>query len=303
MVPVPRRRVLGVLAILACVGIVPAARAADPVATPDIGAYRGLGTWVDIFDRGALDNPLTATRAMARRHVHTLYLETGNSQQSRAIADPVAVGALLEAAHARGLAVVGWYLPSLVSPRRDIARVRAAIRFRSPAGERFDSFGLDIESSAVRSLPTRNRRLVSLSRKIRAFAGPSYPLGAIIPAPVAMARSKTYWPTFPYRRLLGSYDVWLPMAYATYHVQGRTKTRTYTADNVALLRSAMRVPDLPVHVIGGLGESTSASEARGFTEAALAGGVLGASLYDFSTTSSSAWRVLASLVALPARRG
>ena len=44
--------------------------------------------------------------------MRTIYLETANFKQSRDVVRPDRLSRLLDAAHARGIAVVAWYLPS-----------------------------------------------------------------------------------------------------------------------------------------------------------------------------------------------
>src|SRR5207244_11943246 len=158
--------------------------------------------------------------AVRTRGVRTPYLETSNSNRAADLVRPAALGRLVDAAHARGLRVVAWYLPTLVRPARDLRRSLAALRFRTQTGRSFDSFALDIESSAVRAPPVRTARLLDLSRRLRAAVGPSYALGAIIPSPRGMQLLPKYWPGFPYSDLYRVYDVFLPMAYFIYRAPG-----------------------------------------------------------------------------------
>ncbi len=171
---------------------------------------------------------------MARDGVRTLYLQTGNYEQRTDLVRPHALGEFIDAAHAAGMRVVAWYLPSFLYPVQDTRAALAAIRFRSAKGERFDSFALDIEASLVHSVPLRSKRLLQLSARLRAAVGRRYALGAIIPSPVGIRRHPTYWPRFPYRSLARYYDVFLPMAYATdRHIRGIRATRAYDAADVA----------------------------------------------------------------------
>ena len=267
-----------------------ASRPASPAPAPDISLYGGLGTWVDIYDQPVWKNPGPALRAMKARGARTLYLETSNYRQTTDVVRPTGAGRILDAAHALGLKVVAWYLPGFLRPAVDLRRSLAALRFRSGAGQRFDSFALDIEASVVRSVPLRNARLVSLSAALRRAGGVSYPLGAIIPAPRGMQLQRRYWPQFPYRRLAQLYDVFLPMAYFTY--QRREGTYGYTVRNVGIIRREVGNPGVPIHVIGGVADSASTAQVRSFVRAARACGVLGASLYDFLTTKRGHWAEL-----------
>lgn len=249
-------------------------------------AYRGLGTWVDIYDGAAFDAPEATVRAMAAAGVRTLYVETGNSGAPGAIHRPLAMARLLRAAHGRGMRVVAWYLPTLVDPALDYRRVSSAIAFRTSDGQRFDAFALDIESSKVASVAERNSTLISLSRRIRRLVGNDYPLGAIIPSPVGVSRNATYWPGFPYAQLARTYSVFLPMSYYTYHGDGASAADSDTRENMRILRAQEGCARVPVHLIGGLGDKSSVAEVTAFATAARDTQAAGVSLYDWSTTNA-----------------
>jgi hypothetical protein len=231
-----------------------------PAARADASVYGGLGAWIDIYDTAVRRVPLTSVRALARRGVRTLYLETGNSAQTSAIYGPATDASFIDEAHRLGLRVVAWYLPSLVRADRDLRRARAAIAFTTPSGGRFDSFALDIESSTVRAVAERNRRLLRLSKGLRATIGPGYPLGAIIPSPRGMQLATKYWPGFPYRALGGLYDAFLPMVYSSYRVSGGPQTYAYTTASIDILRAATLRPTVPIHLIGGISGDLDAAE-------------------------------------------
>ena len=262
-------------------------------AARDGSAYAGLGTWVDIYDTAYWAHPQRAIAAMARDRVRTLYLQTGNYQQSVDLVRPQKLGRFIDAAHAAGMRVVAWYLPSFLYPAQDKRRALAAIRFRSGKGERFDSFALDIEASLVRSVPLRSKRLLQLSARLRAAVGARYALGAIIPSPVGMRIHKAYWPDFPYRGLARSYDVFLPMAYSTAHVRGTARTRAFDSAGIAIIRTRSGRPHVPIHLIGGIAQYMGASETAGFMQTVGDCSPLGYSLYDFSTTRRATWKALA----------
>jgi hypothetical protein len=257
-------------------------------------AYAGLGTWLDIYATSSWAHPEREVAAMARVGVQTLYLQTGNYSQPVGLVRPRALGRFVDAAHAAGLRVVAWYLPSFDNPSQDARRALAAIRFRSARGERFDSFALDIEAGFVKPVSLRNQRLLQLSARLRAAVGPRYALGAIIPSPVGMRRHPRYWPHFPYRALGGYYDVFLPMAYATdAGVRGIRATRAYNTADIAMIRAGTRNPDVPIHLIGGIAGSMGARETTGFMRAVADCSPFGYSLYEFPITTRAAWSALA----------
>jgi hypothetical protein len=282
--------------VLAAVLVAPASGASRQ-RTP----YAGLGTWLDIYATPYWTHPQREVAAMARDGVRTLYLQTGNYEQSVDLVRPHALGRFVDAAHAAGMRVVAWYLPSLLYPAMDARRALAAIRFRSAKGERFDSFALDIEASVVKSVPLRSKRLLELSARLRATVGHGYQLGAIIPSPVGIRRHRHYWPHFPYRSLARYYDVFLPMAYATDRgIRGIRATRAYNAADIAIIRARTGKPHVPIHLIGGLANAMGTREIAGFMQAVADCSPLGYSLYAFSVTRPTSWKALAAPVARPA---
>ncbi|HVY60924.1 MAG TPA: hypothetical protein VHF22_04690 [Planctomycetota bacterium] len=283
------RRILVLAAlVLLCAGSAQAA--------PDLSAYRGLGTWIDIYDGPAWNLPEATVSEIAARHVSTLFLETSNDRAPADLFRPDRLGRLLDAAHRAGIEVVAWYLPSFANLKRDLRRSLAAIRYRSPSGEAFDGFALDIESPAVKSPARRTARLLTLSRRLRAAVGPRRALGAITPSPRGMELTPTYWPGFPWAPLADLYDVFLPMTYFTYRVDGGAAAAAYLTRSIAIVRQATGRPDVPIHLIGGIGDKTSRAEARGFMRAVAACAPIGYSIYDFFTTRKATW---AELVAPP----
>ncbi|MGH2695000.1 MAG: hypothetical protein ACRDJJ_09350, partial [Actinomycetota bacterium] len=215
-------------------------------------AYRGVAAWIDIYNRRPWRWPNNAVRRMSARGVETLFLQTGNYSSRGAVHRPRAAARFIAAAHRRGMRVVGWYLPGFRRMGLDTRRTLAAVRFRGPHGERFDSFSLDIESSIVDSIARRNKRLLRLSDRLRREVGSSYPLGAIVPD-----RGPLYWPNFPYRRVGRRYDVFLPMAYFTFRAHGRARVNRYITRNIRTIRRKVSDRKVPIHVIGGIAGYTT----------------------------------------------
>jgi len=266
------------------------ATASSTAATPSSSMiYGGLGSWIDIFDRTARANPERVVASLRAHGVTTLYLQTSNYSQNVDIVDPSVVGRFVDAAHADGIQTVAWYLPSFAHPVVDARRARAALRFRSATGERFDSFALDIEASVVRSVRLRNARLLALSRALRLTAGPDYPLGAIVPSPVGMRTHPKYWPRFPFRELGTSFDALLPMAYFTYHAKTPAAVYAYAHDVMTMIRDEAGDPDVTVHLIGGIANHISPPSLGAFLRAAQECGVAGLSLYGYPETSNAEW--------------
>ena len=283
---------------LTCAGGVAAGRTASSRDAPSLEAYSGLGAWISIYDKSAWRDPEKALETLAEHGVHTLFLETSNYRQRQAIVRPSVVGAFIEAAHARNIDVVAWYLPSLADTARDLRRSLAAVQYITPDGDdSFDSFALDIEATVVRSIPRRNALALQLAAQLRAAVPEDFPLGAITIAPVGA--SPSYWPTFPFRGLSRVTDVFLPMAYFTSRTRGAANVRAYTAANVRLIRSEAGDPAFPVHPIGGLTPRATRAEVRAFVQAAGVCGAIGGGLWEFEQTTAAEWAELAPLEAQP----
>ena len=261
-----------------------------PAVVDPLAPYRGLGTWVDIYDAHTWDRPVASVRRMHARGVRTLYVETANYRIDRPVFRPRALGALLDAAKARGIRVIAWYLPSYDNLRRDYRRSMAAISFVSSQGNSFDGFAMDIESDVVRDIDIRNRRLRALTRRVREQVGADYTMAAIVPEAGAL-----YWLGFPYRLVARQYAVFLPMAYYTFRTSGAAGVRTWMARNIRTIRRETGNPDVAIHVIGGLSRDTTMPELRALTDTVRSAGVMGASVYKFEATTDRHWDVLARL--------
>jgi len=291
----PHRRLTAALALLGVCAFAllsTGGRAAGASARPSIMAYRGLGAWVDLYDTASWNDPADIVAAMATHGVRTLFIETSNFHWPSDLSRPHALSQFITQAHAHGMEVVAWYLPRLKNLDHDLRRCKAALRFRTADGQRFDSFGLDIEDSSVTPVSTRSARLLTLSRRLRAIVGRRYPLGAIIPSPTGMTIHATFWPDFPYKKLAAIYDVMVPMGYYTYHVHGYAKVFKETSQNFTIIRRQTGDARIPIHIIGGLAGDSSKSEVQAFVRCVRQFGGLGASLYDYATTKINAWQFL-----------
>jgi len=275
---------------IAVLALSPAGGAAPQPDTSTV--YGGLGSWVDIFATQAWRDPKAVVDVLRANGVGTLYVETSNYSQSRDILYPTALGRFVEAAHAAGLDVVGWYLPSFARPALDARRALAAIRFRSGHGQRFDSFALDIEASVVRDVELRNARLLALATSLRKAVPAGYSLGAIVPSPVGMQRHPHYWPGFPFAALAATFDAFVPMAYFSYYAKTPAAAYAYARNVIVAIRRETGLPEVPIHVIGGLANRARNAEVDRFIQAASDCGVAGISLYAFFQTSGAQWSLL-----------
>ncbi|MGZ6963031.1 MAG: hypothetical protein ACXVKA_02325 [Acidimicrobiia bacterium] len=298
------------VAMLALVIGQPGARSGTTVAgaaaagrsSADVRAFRGLGTWVDVYDYGAKfqgtsSSPpaftLGSVDDMARLGVKTMYLQAAQDdpRSEGDLVDHALVGQILRRAHRQGVKVVAWYLPHFADVHRDLRYVRALYRFRTH-GERFDGIALDLEwTSDVKDPAKRNRAMLSLAKQTRRLVT-EVPLGAIVLEPVLIEDvNPALWPGFPWKKLAGSFDVWLPMSYWTNRNEpsGWKDGFRYTSENIRRLRHNLDDAAAAVHVIGGVADQANAGDVEGFVRASEQRHAIGWSMYDYVTTSSAAW--------------
>jgi hypothetical protein len=287
---VRRRMTLGAL-LASCLALAAQPAEAQPSAAT-AAVFGGVGSWVDIFARTSRAHPADVIASLRRHGVTTLYLQTSNYSQHVPIVGPGTTGTFIDDAHAAGIQVVAWYLPSLLHTGTDFRRALAAIRFRSSTGQTFDAFALDIEASLVRDVSVRNARLLALSRELRRSAPAGYPLGAIVPSPVGMRRHPRYWPRFPFAELATTFDTFLPMAYFSYYAKTPPAAYAYARDVIDAIRAQSARPDVPIHLIGGLANAASLPAMTAFMRAAADCNVAGISLYAFAETSAAEWSAL-----------
>jgi hypothetical protein len=266
------------------------AAAGSPAGERALTPYSGTGSWVSIYDTAAWRSPERVVRTLAAHRVHTLFLQTSNYRQSVDVVRPGKVERFLDAAADAGIDVVGWYLPSLAGPSRDLRRALAGARFRSAAGNGFDGFALDIEATKVRSFAFRNLRAISFATAVRRALGPAYPLGAITIAPVG--NSPTYWPNYPYRELAPLVDVVLPMTYFTARTQGAANVSRYTAANLRIIRAQIGA-SFPLHPIGGEARHAPLAEVKAFLRSVASANAVGKSLWEYGEMTPGQWSALA----------
>lgn len=266
---------------------------ARPVpATPGtIDAYKGLGTWVDVYDWSRTygkGNPAVGVAdvdRMAEVGVQTLYIQASKWDSPTDILEPELLMPMLERARQRGIAVVAWYLPTLEDTATDLRRLLAV------ADLPVDSIAVDIEARNVQDVAERNRRLVELSAALRQSL-PGRIIGGIVLPPVVLDVVNTnYWPDFPWQGIAPYYDVWMTMGYWSNRKadSGYRDPWRYTRENVERLRAHLQQPNAIVHPIGGLAADTGPGEVDAFLRAAVETSSIGGSLYDWRTTRAETW--------------
>lgn len=259
-----------------------------------LGAYRGLGAWVDIYDWSAAftnGSPRlgpASVDAISADGAQTLFIQVAATRVGGLVLEPDRLAPILARAHQRGLHVVAWFLPTFVDLNADLAHLTAIAQLP------VDSIAVDIESLAVRDPVLRSQRLIALSDALRS-ALPGRALGAIVPSPTLTdVVDRGLWPGFPWSALASVYDVWLPMAYWSLRspASGWQDPFRYTTDSVVRLRHDLARPDARVDPIGGLAIGAQPADAQAFVEAVRASGSIGGGLYNSSTTASSVWAAL-----------
>lgn len=254
--------------------------------------YKGLGTWIDMYDAPPWKDPEGTIVEMAAHGVTTLYLQTANYRKPKRapIYKPEKMSRMIDAAHAAGIKVVAWYVPGFRNMDKDKKRTKTALDFESATGQTFDSFAMDIEATLVGDIAKRNAAMSELSRWLRRKVGPAYALGGIVPDVQSL-----YWPSFPYAKVAKFYDVMMPMTYYSYRVSGANAVYSYVDANFREIRARTGDPAIRMHPIGGIGGQTSRREARAYVRALLDNGAMGGSYYDFPITLPREWEELYAL--------
>jgi hypothetical protein len=255
----------------------------------------GLGAWWDVWDwsptfvrsRNPSASPplrLADVDRLANDGVQTLYIQPSTFRHPAVILDASLLRQIVNRAHARGMKVVGWYLPEFLSLEFDLERLAAIAKFG------FDGLGVDIESTANANVADRTQKLLIESRFMRG-AYPNLPMLAIPVTPVIWEQlNRSWWPNFPYRQLVPYYDAWMPMAYWSYRSTTFTEWNDpyrYTYESVVRLRALTGQPRLPVHPIGGEATNLSGSDVFWMNAAMVDSGAIGGSVYDDNITPAS----------------
>lgn len=272
----------------------PTLRSDAPLVAGDANQFRGFGAWIDVYDWSAEftgGKPTVGVpeiNRMADLGVQTLYVQAAHHKSPNRIVDIKLLRPIIDHAHARGMKVISWYLPTLTDTVRDLDRLIAV----SQLG--VQGVAVDIESRNVTDPTERTKRLIDLSIAFRQRM-PGFPISAcVMPAVVMEVINPNYWPGFPYREIAGAYDAWMPMDYWTSRKADSPyrDAYRYTAENIDRLRAQLGRNDLPVHPVGGIGDVASTTDMDGFHRAAAERGALGGSIYDYRTTRDEHWSIL-----------
>jgi hypothetical protein len=258
-------------------------------------AFAGVGTWVDVYDwsptiASTPSFTLADVDEVADAGVQVIYIQTSRPNRPEHLLDVERFKAILARAHARGLRVVSWYLPTHSDLKTDY------LRLVFPVWLGVDGIVWDIEdTTTVADLARRNDNLVKVATLMRR-GYPNTPMAAAVLPPVVTDILNTrYWPQFPWRKLAPSFDAWMPMDYWTNRAAGseyRDAVR-YTSENIRLLREHLGDPNAVVHPVGGIGNKVTPEDMAGFVAAAQAAGAIGVSIYDHATSQPFMYEAMA----------
>ena len=270
--------------------------------------YQGLGTWIDAFDwtvqKGGRTPKVSAQTvdSMAAAGVQTLFVQASR-YDSADVAEPERLLPIINRAHELGMYVVAWYLPTFTDVNADLRRTVAI------ANLDIDGISIDIEARNVANVADRNRRLISYSQSLRMLLPGRFISNNIVQPNImeavpnlwpteygkAPATPTSYWTPFPYTDIAPFYDLWMIQSYWTQRSAGGGWRDAYkiSVDNANRLRAILGRPDLPLYLIGGVGD-------RPLTPNDLAGWLLahfevksvGASFYDWVVTPPTWWSAL-----------
>jgi hypothetical protein len=209
---------------------------------------------------------------------------------------------IINRAHELGMFVVLWYLPAFQDVNTDLRKVVAL------ANLEIDGIDLDIEDYyTVPEINERNRRVIQFSSALRTLLPGRFVTNDIV-EPVVLDGVSNLWTQpngqppkaqtsywrgpFPYREIAPFYDLWMIQSYWTDKAadSGWRDGYRFTMENVRRLRAATGRPDLPIHLIGGVGDKVKVlNDLSGFQQAAREIGSVGVSFYDWLVWPRDWW--------------
>ncbi|HEV2370171.1 MAG TPA: hypothetical protein VGR90_09865 [Acidimicrobiales bacterium] len=260
----------------------PAAPAPPPGGRNALTAIAGKGMW--IWQPASTDGgDVNATVADAvKAGLHQLWVRVGDSENGFYGADYLS--RLVPAAHAAGVAVVGWGFPYLFDPEGDARWTDAVIGWHTADGQHLDGYSADIETSSEGVALSPPRVAVYLGL-VRRWAPKELLVATVFPP------TDSNLVTYPYSTMAPYIDAYAPMVYWGC-------LQPVTAARQAMTRLQ---PLAPVHVIGqaydmgpygGRVGAPAADELDAFMAAARQGGALGASFWSWQAMNGPEWAAL-----------
>lgn len=245
----------------------------------------GKGMWIWQWSQTESGNASAVVARAVRAGLHQLWVRVGDSKDG--FYGSAELAALVPAAHAAGLAVIGWGFPYLYDPEGDARWTAQILAWRDPSGQQLDGYSADIERSSEGVDLTARRAAVYL-QAVRRAAGSRLIVATVYP-PI-----DSYWAgAYPYRSMAPYVDAFAPMIYWEC-----TNPATDAAVDVARL-STLR----PVHVIGqdfdmaaegGRPVAPTGAEITAFLAAARRAGAAGGSFWVWQSATPEEWAALSS---------
>ncbi|MBI2940163.1 MAG: SH3 domain-containing protein [Chloroflexi bacterium] len=267
----------------------------DPTTVAEEGepiwqSVSGKGMWT-FYDVLVYSDPIYLIAAARATGISHLYVEA--PANASGVVERRGLDALLPAAHASGLKVVGWVMPRLSDVHDDVLTAVAVAEYVTPTGHRFDGVALDVEWNIV---STGADTVGAYAQTIRAMVGNGRLLVGVTYPPTS-----SYGPGYPYRTLARYVNAFAPMGY--WHDRPRdyryAEVYDYVTENVRLLRQITGKPRLPVSFIGqtydhfarnGIGPmSPTSEEIEACLRAARDTGAIGVSFYQWPTATPEEW--------------
>ncbi len=207
------------------------------------------------------------------------------------------VDALIDAAAARGIAIVAWTVPR-GSDYDDLARSVAAAYYRTARGNGIAALAIDLErgSDFLGDGPTGFEAIAAYALRLREALGAGYPLVATVEDPYLGHLSGS---DYPYAAVAARVDVLQPMTYWRM-MSARAQTPEAVRQIVrASYAATLRAAGKPIAIdIGGQtsGEGPRGAPPPGEIAAAILAarqaGAFGITFFDWNATSDAQWDAL-----------
>ena len=276
----------------------------EPAHAP-LEALAGKAMWLsfspslrddDAYDK--LDGAAIARRATASG-IRAIELRTAYGPFSEITPDArQKVDALVDAAAARGIAVVAWTVPR-GSDYDDLAQAVAAAYYRTRRGNGFAALALDLErgSDFLGDGPAGFEAIAAYALRLRQALGADYPLIATVEDPYLGHLSGS---DYPYAAVAARVNVLQPMTYwrmmsARAHSPEAVR-QIVRASYAATLSAAGRPIAIDIGgqtADGGSRGAPPPDEVAAAIVAARDAGALGITFFDWNATTGGQWAILA----------
>jgi hypothetical protein len=247
--------------------IPPPINAPDPAATPQGSPFEGDGMWIWYISQSSGGSPNAIAKRAAKSGIETVFVKSGDGTNYWSQFN----SGYVEALKARGLKVCAWQYVYGRRPATEARIARAAIRNGA------DCFVIDAEIE----YEGKYAQADTYMRKLRAYAGPDYPIG------LAGWPYVDYHPGYPFSVFFGPGGAQFNVPQMYWKAIGVTVDEIF--EHTYLWNS------LYGRTLAPLGQTYArpkSPELDRFRELATAYGAPGVSWWSWQSTSSGAWRAL-----------